>query len=95
MFPRTAIAIVILLIAAIAAIIVRGSFVADRGECVRNVAIPYQQLMDRMRRLSDEGRTAELRQLVVQAQEHREDVADVCWAPHKDIYAIEVHKWVQ
>jgi hypothetical protein len=95
MFPRAAIAIVVLLITGIAAIMVRGSFVADRGECVRNVAIPYQQLMDRMRRLSDEGRTAELRQLIIQAQEHTKDVADVCWEPHKEVYAIEVHKWIK
>ena len=95
MFPRTAVAIVVLLITVIAAIIVRGSFVADRGECFRNIALPYQQLLDRMCRLSDEGRTVELRQLIIQAQEHTKDVADVCWEPHKDVYAMEVHKWIQ
>jgi hypothetical protein len=95
MFPRTALVIAALLIASIVAFFVRGAFLGERGETVRNIAVPYEKLVARMRQLAEAGRTDELRALIIKADEHRADVSHVCLAPQKQDYAIEVSEWTR
>jgi hypothetical protein len=99
MFPRTALVIAALFIAALVGFFVRGAFIAQSAEChggcQRNIAVPYQMLFDHMRLLADGGRTEDLHALVVRAQEHAGDVSTVCWEPQKDVYAAEVYEWTR
>jgi len=99
MFPRIAITIAVVLVMLLVGFFVRGAFEAERvscrGGCQRNIAVPYQMLLDRMRALADAGRTDELRKLIIQAQERASDVSNVCWEPHKDVYAMEVYEWTR
>jgi hypothetical protein len=99
MFPRIALTIAVVLVMFLVGFFVRGAFEAERtscrGGCQRNIAVPYQMLLDRMRALADAGRNDELRKLIVQAQEHAGDVSNTCWEPQKDVYAMEVYEWTR
>jgi predicted RNA-binding Zn ribbon-like protein len=95
MFPRTALLIVILLMATFVAIFVRGMSVAKQANCQRHIAEPYKMLLDRMRVLADAQRTEELHALITKAQEHTADVRAVCEEPQKERYAMEVYEWTR
>ena len=69
--------------------------VGCRGNCQRNIAEPYQMLLDRMRALAEAGQNEELHRLIVQAQEHSVDVSNACWEPQKDVFDREVYEWTR
>jgi hypothetical protein len=95
MFPRTALAIAALLVGVIIAFFIRGAFESQRMNCARNIAAPYEKLISHMRKLAEAGRTAELRALIIQVDERKANVSDVCFAPEKIDYAKDVYEWTR
>ena len=84
MFPRTALVILALLVVAIVAIWIRAERVSREAHCQRDVAIPYQRLLDSMQQLADGGQTEELRLLIARARERSSDIAVACSQPSDD-----------
>jgi hypothetical protein len=84
MFPRAAVVIAVLLVTTIAAIWIRAGRVSRELHCHRDVAIPYQRLLDRMQQLADGGQTEELRLLIAGARERSSDIAVACAQPSED-----------
>jgi hypothetical protein len=95
MFPRAALAIAALLITAIIAFFIRGAFESQRINCARNIAVPYEKLVSHMRTLAEAGRTEELRALIIQVDERKAHVSDVCFAAEKGDYAKDVYEWTR
>ena len=95
MFPRIALLIVVLFVAAFVAVFVRGTFLAKEANCQRNIAEPYEMLLDRMRVLAEAGRNEELHALIIKAHQHAADVRTVCPEPQKEDYGREVSQWTR
>ena len=95
MFPRTALAIAALLIAAIIAFFIRGAFEGQRMMCERNIAVPYEKLVSHMRKLAETGRIDELRALIIQVDERKDNVARVCRAAEEKDYVKDVYEWTR
>jgi hypothetical protein len=97
MFPRTALVILAFLITVFIALFVRGAFVGQKVQaqvsCTRGIEYPYQKLLTRMRELADAGETAQLRLLIIRAQERSGELGDACSEQKDDgIYAKQIRE---
>ena len=97
MFPRAALVIVGLFVALFVVVVVRGAFISQEAHskvaCNRGIAYPYQQLLARMRQLSDAGETEQLRALIIGAQERSRELTDACMEESEDgIYARQIRE---
>ena len=83
MFPRAAIAIATLLVSIFVVIGFVGSRFGQDAHCHRELAQPYERLLERMQQLADAGETEQLRTLITRARQRRSEIASPCIDPEE------------
>ena len=68
----------------IIALWMRAGRTARYAHCQREVAIPYERLLDRMQQLADAGQADELRVLITRARKRSSEIGVACSQPSDD-----------